>query len=371
MQWNWQQPDWPRFRFDTQALAPLERTFLRQGGILIGAAQHLANDQSAQLKVEIISNEAIKTTKIEGETLDRDSVQSSIRRQFGLSKDHLRIGAAERDIATMMVDLYRRFDVPLTHQILFDWHTLLMSARRDIGEEGAYRTHAEPMQIVSGSIHAPKVHFEAPPSTRIAIEMDAFCSWFNDSAPNGALPLPALARSGIAHLYFESIHPFEDGNGRIGRAIAEKALAQGLGQPSLTAISVIIERRRKDYYAELEHATKSNEISRWLFWFSQTVLEAQSHTRHWIDFLIAKTRLLDSLRGRINARQEKALLRMLREGPDGFQGGLSAANYNSITGASPATARRDLGQLVAIGALTRTGQRKSTRYWLSLGQSEI
>ncbi|MCL4766390.1 MAG: Fic family protein [Hyphomicrobiaceae bacterium] len=367
MMWSWQQPDWPRFRFDAEALAPLEARFLQQGGIVIGAARHLAEDESAQLTVEIISSEAFKTSEIEGEILDRDSLQSSIRRQFGLSTDHRRIGAAEQGIAEMMVDLYRHFDIPLTHQVLFDWHRLLMNARRDIRDIGGYRTHTEPMQIVSGAIHAPKVHYEAPPSNRVEAEMETFCLWFNETAPDGRKPLPALARTGIAHLYFESIHPFEDGNGRIGRAIAEKALAQGLGQPSMTALSVMIERKRKAYYAALENASKDNEITPWLIWFGETVLEAQSHTQHWIDFLIAKARLLDGLRGKINLRQEKALLRMLREGPDGFEGGLSAGNYGSITGASPATARRDLGELVALGALVRTGDRKATRYWLAFG----
>lgn len=136
MMWNWQQPDWPRFRFDAEALSPLEARFLQQGGIVIGAARHLAEDESAQLTVEIIGSEAFKTSEIEGEILDRDSLQSSIRRQFGLSTDHRRVGAAEQGVAEMMVDLYRRFDIPLTHQVLFDWHRLLMNARRDIGDIG-------------------------------------------------------------------------------------------------------------------------------------------------------------------------------------------------------------------------------------------
>lgn len=369
MMWNWQQPDWPRFRFDAEALAALERRFLRQGGIVIGATRHLADDDAAQLRVEIISSEAFETSQIEGEILDRDSLQSSIRRQFGLSTDHRRVGLAEQGIAEMMVDLYRHFNTPLQHRTLFEWHGLLMQARRDLRDIGQYRTHEAPMQIVSGAIHAPRVHFEAPPSSQVEAEMEGFCCWFNDTAPGGGAPEQALTRAGIAHLYFESIHPFEDGNGRIGRAIAEKALAQGLGQPSLTALSFMIERKRKAYYTALECANKSNEITAWLSWFGETVLEAQSRTQHRIDFLIAKARLLRSLQGKINERQEKALLRILREGPDGFEGGLSAGNYSSITGASPATARRDLGELVALGALVRTGDRKATRYWLSFGAS--
>lgn len=369
MRWNWQQPDWPNFRFDSEALATLEARFLKQGGVVIGSVQHLDEGDRDVLTVEIISAEALKTSEIEGEILDRESLQSSIRRQFGLVTDHRRVGPAEQGIAELMVDLYRTCDARLSDQQLFRWHELLMQGRRDIKDVGRYRTHAEPMQIVSGPVHAPKIHFEAPHSEHVPKEMTAFCAWFNETGPGGKRPLPALARAGIAHLYFESIHPFEDGNGRIGRAISEKALAQGLGQPSLTALSVMIERRRKDYYKALEMAHADNEITDWLRWFADAVLEAQLHTQSWIDFLIAKAKLFDTLRGKLNARQEKALLRMMREGPDGFEGGLSAGNYSSITGAPPATARRDLAEMVELGALTRTGERKGTRYWLPIASS--
>lgn len=367
MRWNWQQPDWPNFRFDAASLAPLEARFLKQGGVVIGSVQHLGEDDRGVLTVEIISAEALKTSEIEGEFLDRESLQSSIRRQFGLVTDHRRIGPAEQGIAELMVGLYRTYDAPLSDAQLFRWHETLMQGRRDIKDVGRYRSHAEPMQIVSGPVHAPKVHFEAPPSGQVPDEMAAFCAWFNETGPGGKQPFPALARAGVAHLYFESIHPFEDGNGRIGRAISEKALAQGLGQPSLTALSVMIERRRKDYYKALELAHRDNEITAWLLWFADTVLEAQLYTQRWIDFLITKTKLFDTLRGKINPRQEKALLRMMREGPDGFEGGLSAGNYTTITGAPPATARRDLTELVELGALVRTGERKGTRYWLPFG----
>lgn len=203
------------------------------------------------------------------------------------------------------------------------------------------------MQILSGPIHRPRVHFEAPPSERVASEMHRFCAWFNATAPDGLAPLPALTRAGLAHLRFEIIHPFEDGNGRIGRAIAEKVLAQSMGQPTLTALSLILHKRRSEYYRALERACISLDVSEWL------------------DFLIAKTRLFDRLRGQLNRRQEKALLRVMREGPGGFEGGLSAAKYVSITGASPATARRDLIELVTLGALVRSGERRGTRYRLA------
>jgi Fic family protein len=215
------------------------------------------------------------------------------------------------------------------------------------------------------------VHFEAPPSAKIPKEMARFIAWFNRTAPQGAKPVPALTRAGIAHLYFESIHPFEDGNGRIGRAIAEKVLAQAFGQPTLTALAATILSRRKAYYAALEAANKSNQVTAWLSWFAGIVIEAQRRTTAQVEFLIEKTRLLDRLRGQVNARQEKGLLRMLREGPEGFKGGLSAGNYASISGASAATATRDLTDLVEKGALLRVGERRHARYHVAIAATKV
>jgi len=366
MKWNWQQADWPNFSFDPSRIDAFEKRLMLGAGLLFGAFKHLDDEDKRQLTIELISNEALKTSEIEGEYLDRDSLQSSIRRQFGLITDNRQIPAAEQGIAEVMVDLYRGFEVPLSHTMLFEWHKMLTNGRRDLNDIGRYRTHSEPMQIVSGAIYAPKVHFEAPPSSQMMPEMEQFIAWFNDTAPKGKNPLPALLRAGIAHLYFVSIHPFEDGNGRIGRALAEKALAQCLGQPTLIAIAYSIERNKKAYYSALELANKQNEITSWLIYFSALVINAQSYTQTWVEFLIKKAKLYDRLRGQLNPRQEKVLARMFREGPDGFIGGLSAEKYIGITGAPRATATRDLQDLVGKGALLRTGERKHTRYFLNL-----
>jgi Fic family protein len=266
----------------------------------------------------------------------------------------------------MMANLYKRFGDPLTHDVMFAWHRMLMSGERRVQTVGDYRTHAEPMQVVSGRLHDPQIYFEAPPSSHMNAEMATFVAWFNDTAPAGRRPLPALTRAGIAHLYFVSIHPFEDGNGRIGRALAEKSLAQNLGQPTLIALAYTIERARKAYYAALHRNSRTIEITDWLAWFAETVLEAQRNTIRRVDFYIAKARLYERLRGQLNVRQEKVIARMFREGIGGFKGGLSAENYITITRTSRATATRDLQDLVAIGALTRTGELRHTRYHLKL-----
>lgn len=366
MKWNWQQPDWPDFQWNNAALAALEARFLQQSGVIIGSVAHLGDEDRATLTIDLMTGEALKTSEIEGELLNRESVQSSLRRQFGLETDHRRVSPAERGIADMMVALYRDFAAPLTDDTLFAWHRMVANGRQDIRAIGRYRDHDDPMQVVSGPLHKPKVHFEAPPSMAMDSEMRRFVEWFASTAPDSAAALPALTRAGIAHLYFVSIHPFEDGNGRIARALAEKALAQAIGQPSLLALSETIQRKRSAYYDALEAANKRNEITNWLVYFAQTVIDAQTHSLAMIGFLIAKTKFYDRFRDRLNTRQAKAVARMFREGLEGFKGGLSAANYISITDTSRATATRDLQELVAMGAFTQTGALKSTRYHLNI-----
>jgi Fic family protein len=368
MTWNWEKPDWPEFTYDAAALEPLERQFLLHSGEFIGAFRHIGPDDRDKLKIELIRDEALKTSEIEGEILNRDSVQSSLIHQFGLGSEQPRIPAAERGIAEMMVNLYQTFADPLTNKAMFDWHNMLMGGDSTIRVVGGYRKHADEMQVVSGPLHKRIVHFEAPPSKRLPKEMNTFIKWFNDTAPDANRPLPALTRAGIAHLYFVCIHPFEDGNGRIGRAIAEKALAQNLGQPSLIALAYTIERKRKDYYSALERNNKNNKITDWLKYFAQTILEAQDNTIKRVDFYVAKAKFYERMRGQLNDRQEKAITRMFREGIDGFKGGLSAENYITITQASRATATRDLQDMVAKGALTKTGELRHTRYHLSLAE---
>lgn len=366
MTWNWQQEEWPAFTYDREALAQYETRFLHEAGVIRGAVKHLTEDNKIRLTVDLISDEAITTSEIEGEILNRDSVQSSMRRNFGLESDHRKIPPAEQGIAAMMIDLYRHYDSPLSEQQLFTWHEMLAQGRKDLKYIGVYRKGLNPMQVVSGPIGNPRVHFEAPLANTIKTEMNQFLSWFNQSSPNGPQPLPVLTRAGIAHLYFVSIHPFEDGNGRIGRALSEKSLSQCLGHPTLIALSHTISKNRPAYYRALEENSQQLKITGWLVYFARTILEAQRYTQRFIDFLIEKTKLYDRLRGQLNPRQEKVLARMFREGLEGFKGGLSADNYLKITGASRATATRDLQDLVEKGAFRKTGELKHTRYWLNI-----
>ena len=364
--WNWQSKAWPNFQWDSEKLLRAENLFVECAGVVAGASKHMLSADQQLLSVELMSTEALDTSEIEGEYLNRDSVQSSICRELGLKTDRRAATPAEAGIAEMMVNLYKTLSEPLTESTLFEWHQMLMNGRRDLNEIGAYRTHAEVMQIVSGPDYDRKVHYEAPPSAQVPEEMAVYLAWFKETSPGGSSPLPVLTRAAIAHLWFESIHPFEDGNGRIGRAVAEKALAQGFSSPIMTVLAKILLKRCKEYYASLNIASKTLEITDWILWFAAAAIEAQRNTLSYIDFIINKTKLIDRVRHQLNVRQEKALLKMFREGPTGFQGGMSAANYMRLTGATTASTTRDLRDLVEKGAFTRIGERKSTRYFLAM-----
>jgi len=366
MKWNWQQGDWPNFSYKTDILNRLEKDFLYNSGIIFGVYKHFSEFDQNQIRIELISNEALNTSEIEGEYLNRDSLQASICRHFGLQALDRKISPAEQGISDLMINLYETYDNQLTHKTLYQWHHMLTLGRNDLQDVGRYRTNEEPMQVVSGPLHESKIHFEAPPSKQVKIEMEKFVHWFNLTGQASKTPLPALTRSGIAHLYFESIHPFEDGNGRIGRALSEKALAQALSKPTLIALSSVINSNKKVYYEALERANKRNEITAFLEYFAEVILEAMRYTQTHTQFMIAKNKLFDSLKGQINSRQEKLLLRLFREGPNGFIGGLSAKNYMSITNTSRATATRDLTDLLHKGALIKTGELKHARYQLNV-----
>ena len=360
MSWNWQKKDWPHFTYDSQFLQQFENDFLLRSGQLFGSYTHLDEIEKKHLTIDLISAEAVKTSEIEGELLNRESVQSSVRRQFGLQAGSDKSSPAEQGIAEMMVDLFHTFDEPLSQDLLFRWHKMLMKSHPNLREVGQYRSHGDPMQVVSGYIHERKVHFEAPESKTVLSEMKRFIKWYN------ICKLPALAKSGIIHLYFVSIHPFEDGNGRIARALSEKSLSESLSQPSLIGLSQTIQKERKKYYEALEVANKKNEVTEWLVYFSKTIFKAQALTEASIRIIISKTKFFDKFSEKLNYRQEKALLRLFKAGPEGFKGGLNAEKYISITKTTRATATRDLQELVAIGALTRTGELRHTRYWLEI-----
>ena len=214
---------------------------------------------------------------------------SSIRNNLGLNKKPENVKDKKAlGIGKLMVDVRNSYSETLTKDKLCSWHKMLMGEHKNT-LIGKWRTHKAPMQVVSGAHGKEKVHFEAPPSAKVPKEMKIFIKWFNDTAPGGKMEIKkAPARAAIAHLYFESIHPFEDGNGRIGRAIAEKALSQTLGRPVLLSLSRTIEANKKSYYQALENGQRNNTITDWMKYFTETILLAQKQAKQLIDFILKK-----------------------------------------------------------------------------------
>ncbi|MDH5228884.1 MAG: Fic family protein [Gammaproteobacteria bacterium] len=364
MKYNWQQPDWTDFNYDIKGVQDILFAFAEKTGQVNGIMKSLPGTIQTDAVIDIMVSEAIKTSAIEGENLSRSDVMSSIRHNLGLdASPSLAVDRRAKGVADLMVDVRHSFQDPLTEATLFKWHEMLMSGQRRNLPVGMWRSHKEPMQVISGVIGKWKVHFEAPPSDQVPQEMIRFIDWFNKTAPSAAEEIKnPVIRSAIAHLYFESIHPFEDGNGRIGRAISEKALSQGLGRPTLLSLSDAIETKKKDYYSALMNAQKSNEITHWIKYFSTTVLSAQMMAEEKIEFILNKTKFLDHFKDQLNDRQLKVIHRMFDAGVPGFDGGMTQKKYVAITKTSTATATRDLKYLADIGALKQVGGGRSTRY---------
>lgn len=328
MIYNWQQPGWPSFSYDVSEVEDMLFEFAELTGHVSGMLKTLPEAVQLEAVLDMMVAEAIKTSEIEGEYLRRQDVVSSIRNNLGLNQtpeatqDKMAQGAGE-----LMADARKTYADALTAEKLFQWHTMLLKEQKQICV-GAWRSHEEPMQVVSGALGKEKVHFEAPPSSRIPDEMSRFIQWFNQTAPGGDDEIrKAPVRSAVAHLYFETLHPFEDGNGRIGRAIAEKALSQTLGRPVLLSLSRTIEADKKAYYNALEQAQKSNEITSWVAYFVSVILTSQKEAIALVEFILKKSKFFDRFKNMLNERQLKAIRKMLDAGPEGFEGGMNARKY--------------------------------------------
>ena len=338
-------------------------------GLIRGKLSHLAENLQTEAMINLMVEEAVKTSEIEGEYISRPDVRSSIKNKLGLNQEIVRVhDKRAQGVVELMFDVRKTFKQAITQTKLFDWHLMLLSGSvNPTLRIASWRTHEEPMQIVSGHHGKWVVHYEAPPSQDVPKEMKQFIRWFNETAPGKAQAIKfAPVRAAIAHLYFESIHPFEDGNGRIGRAIAEKALSQGFGYPVMLSLSQAIEADKKAYYAALNAASRSNEITAWIHYFVNIVLKAQIEVETQINFILKKSAFFDAFKDVLNERQLKVVQRMMQAGVKGFEGGMSAKKYMKITGTSKATATRDLQHLLAIKAFTQTGSGPSVRYELNL-----
>ncbi len=367
MKYNWQQKDWPEFEFSTDQVVDLLFEYSERTGRVSGVMEGLPKEAQVETIIALLVAEAVKTSEIEGEYLKRSDVMSSIRNNLGILKKQEKVHDKRAEgISELMIHAQKTFSDKLTQDTLFTWHQMLMKGNPSL-EAGKWRTHNEPMQVISGAMGKEKIHYEAPPSDRIPEEMTRFIRWFNDTGNGGKAEIKKpIIRAAIAHLYFESLHPFEDGNGRIGRAISEKALSQYINRPVLLSLSQAIESRKKDYYTALQKGQRSNEITSWIDYFVRTTLEAQIQAEQLIEFTLKKARFFDSHKDQLNERQLKVIRRILKEGAGGFEGGLNVRKYVSITKTSKATATRDLQDLLEKKIVDRKGGGRSTAYILKL-----
>ena len=373
----WQSPDWPHFFYDAAALLQsVAQTRLVQGHMLAKAGSLQLVDLNA-LQLSGWSDEALATANIEGEVLQVNSVRASAARRLGLAEARATGAVPKQDVRTeatldVLQAAVEQWSRELTEDDLRAWHAALFpTGRSGIMRivTGAYRTHPEPMQIVTPRIGKPDVvHYEAPPSLNVPALMQEFLAWFND--PHVRAGTDGLLRAALAHLWFETIHPFEDGNGRIGRALAELALAQDMqsGQ-RLFSLSQQLWHDRAGYYAQLQGMTGQGSLdaTAWVQWFVQRVGLACEESVRQMDGAVDRSRFwaeLNAAHPQLSASQKKIIAKLFDAGPEGFIGGMSTEKYVNISGVSRATAYRELTELTEAGLLERTGQGRGTRYQL-------
>lgn len=360
----WQGGDWPEWRYDLAALAEPLADVSRAQGLLLGRLADVGMALRNQASLAALTEDVIRTSEIEGERLDAESVRSSIARRLGVD-----IGAlAPMDrhvegVVELVVDATARCEAELTIDRLFGWHAALFptgySGLSQI-HVGTFRDDANgPMQVVSGPIGRQRVHFEAPPADRLAVEVARFFAWANSSSKDHP-----ILKAGLGHLWFVTLHPFDDGNGRIARAIGDLLLARADGSPQrFYSLSAQIQRERRDYYGILERTQKGSlDVTPWLKWFLENLATAVDAAQHTLDAVLVKTRFWQRwATAPLNERQLKLLNRLL----DGFDGKLNSSKWAVIAKCSPDTALRDINDLLARGVLRKSAAGgRSTSYEL-------
>lgn len=362
----WEQRDWPSFEWDEPALRPLLDAIRLLQGRVVGRTDATSEHTDLTVEMDALIQNAIRTSEIEGERLDVGSVRSSVARYLGLEQAGvtLRTTPESEALIELLLQSTRHPGEPLSLQQLCHWQSLLFVQRPGFLYElrvGELRGD-HPMQVVSGRIDRPHVHFEAPPRGRLEAELEAFLEWFNHP-PEGLDP---LVRAGIAHLWLITLHPFDDGNGRVARAVTDRALAQAERQSvRFYSLSAAVMARREAYYDYLENTQKGGlDITPWLEWFLDTLKEALEQALLRIDRVLLKTHFWQRHATTVlNERQIRVLNRLLDNSGEAFTQGINARKYQALAKVSKATATRDMAELVEKGCLYRLpGGGRSTRY---------
>ncbi|MBV8305979.1 MAG: Fic family protein [Gammaproteobacteria bacterium] len=365
--WIWQRPEWPDFHWNAERLAQPLAAARRAQGELAGMARLLDPDTDLIAQLEVLTSDGVATSAIEGERLDPNAVRSSLARRLGLPTAGL--PAPPRPVeglVDVLLDATRDLEKPLTLKRLFGWQAALFPT----GRSGLMKIRVgklrgdTPMQIVSGPLERQRVHYEAPPRSGLERDVRRFLTWFNTAPPE----VDGLLRAGLAHGWFELIHPFEDGNGRVGRALLDRAVAQDEKRPArLYSLSARFMAVRNEYYAALQALSRGTlDATDWLEWFLEQVVAACSDSAHTVERVLQKARFwIRHGQAPLNVRQRKALNTLLDAGPGGFLGGLTNRKYAHLTHVSPATAQRDLAELAERGILRTHGAGRSVRYELA------
>ena len=369
--WIWNSPSWPKWRYDHDTLLEPLRRARDTAGRLRGKVEAIGADELVQAEVDVWAGNAVATSAIEGEMLDMAAVRSSVASRLGATPTQS--VPAPRNVEGLldvMNDAVANWHSELSEERLIGWPAALFPDSRSgllKVETGSFRTHGDPMQIVSGPAGKEIVHYVAPPAAAVRAEMRSFLDWFNATRISAAMD--GILRAGIAHLWFESIHPFADGNGRVGRAVIDMAISQDMRWPSrLHGTSMEMRRRQTDYYAALNRAQRGmGDVTDWLAWFTDIFCESCRTSVAVIDEALVRAKFWSQHRNvELNARQRKALNRMLAAGPGKFVGGMTTRKYMALTKAINITASRDLADLVSKQLLMREGAGRSTYYNLTI-----
>ena len=361
----WQANDWPSWRYDLAALATPLADVSRAQGLLMGRLADVGMALRDQASLSALTEDVIKTSEIEGEQLNVESVRSSIARRLGVDIGALApVDRHVEGVVEMVLDATANCDAPVTRDRLFGWHAALFptgyAGLAQINVGGWRDDTSGPMQVVSGPLGRQRVHFEAPPAAKLKSEIKRFLAW-----ANGASKDAPLIKAGLAHLWFVTLHPFDDGNGRIARAVGDMFLARADGSPQrFYSLSAQIQRERKAYYDILERTQKASlDVTEWLAWFLDTLHGAVDQAQHTLDAVLAKAQFWQRLAMTpLNARQVKMLNRLL----DGFEGKLTSSKWAMIAKCSMDTALRDITELLALGVLRKSAAGgRSTSYELN------
>jgi Fic family protein len=357
-EWIWQHHAYPKFEYDLNSLTPLMQTISRKQGELIALSKVISSESLQENYLQTLESEIISSAAIEGEILDRESVKSSIKEKLGFENtQHYRTKSKESHYVDILLDANSHTKEDLTVEKLFFWHTKMFEQQKSKLwhiEVGSFRKEGK-MQIVSGVVGKEKVFYEAPPSKLLHQEMRAYLKWFNQTPAS-------LLKASIAHLWFVIIHPFDDGNGRVTRAITEMVLSsiEASEVSKLYSFSKSIHEDRKGYYRALENTTgyvkKTNlmDITLWCEWFFSTLYKALEEAIASIEHIVDKTKFWDRHRqSAINERQTKVLNVILDKGVKNFKGALTTKKYRKITSATPATASRDIKSLLTLGCIRK------------------